>query len=898
MTVEDRIEGLIEQMTLEEKVSMCVGVDNWHTQRIERLGIPALRMTDGPHGARTVSDDDPALTYPATCFPTGSALAATWNTELMERVGAALAAETRERGSHILLGPAVNIHRHPLNGRNFEYYSEDPHLAGRMAIAWINGLQRHNIGASLKHFACNNSEFERFTISAQVDERALHEIYYPAFKAAVREAQPWTVMSSYNRINGVSSAHNKPMLKDMLKDEWGFSGFVVSDWGGVYDRVAAANAGCDVEMPFKGAFQQKEILAAVRSGAVSLATIDDKVRRVLRILFRAGLFDTKEPRRAATVATPASSPHRALAREAACEAMALLKNTRNLLPFDVKTLKSVAVIGPAAATAYIQGGGSAYVTAFHAVTPLDAITRRCGDTVKVSYEFGCSVDGSYPPLTLDFSAEYFDNPALSGAPVATRAEKMITLSKATLPASSGSGLPVPALAEKDFSVRWKTTFVPRHDGVHRFSLSSHGASRLTLGGKTIIDNWTPNYPPAFTPPMPPVTMKTCAVTLKAGEKTTLTVEFSRADEANYSIHVGCAGPAQDPIGRAVALAEASDVAIVCIALPACYESEGYDRPDMELTGDQALLIKRVAAANRRTVVVVMTGSPITMSGWIGRTPAVLQAWYGGQETGDAVAAILFGDVSPSGRLPMTMPRRLQDMPAYTNYPGENAEVRYGEGIFVGYRYFDKTGVQPLFPFGHGLSYTQFAYGRLRLSARRIASGQTITASVAVTNTGVRAGKEVVQLYVGDPVCTHVRPPRELKAFQKVELAAGETKTVTFTLAEHDLAFYDPLRKAWVAEPGTFTLMAGSSSRAIRARARFTFTGESASPSLSGRSRLADILAHPQGRAIMRKHLGDLRRHQRLHWIASYTLDQVTRLAPEAISPQMAQAIATELAAIR
>ena len=434
MTTDERIEALIKQMTLEEKAAMCSGSDRWHTCPIPRLGIPALRMTDGPYGVRTTTDDVPPVTLPATCFPTSSALAATWDTELAQRIGVALADETKAKGNQILLGPAVNIHRTPLGGRNFEYLSEDPYLAGQMAVAYINGLQSQGVGASLKHFACNNSEYERMTISSEVDERALHEIYYPAFRAAVTEAQPWTVMSSYNRINGVSSAHNKALLRDMLKDEWGFTGFVVSDWGGVYDRVAGANGGCDVEMPDKGEIQAREMLAAVRSGQVSESLVDDKVRRVLRILFRAGLFDGKQ----AVATQDTNTPERqALAREAACEAMVLLKNKGNLLPLDVASLKSIAVIGPAAEFAVIQGGGSAHVNPYYAVSALDGLQKRCGDNIKFSYERGCSLDGSYPPLALDFTAEYFANPTLSGPPLATRPEISIGFEKSLLPAGAG-----------------------------------------------------------------------------------------------------------------------------------------------------------------------------------------------------------------------------------------------------------------------------------------------------------------------------------------------------------------------------------------------------------------------------------------------------------------------------
>ncbi len=883
MTHEERIEALIKAMTLEEKALMCSGADRWRTRRYDRLGIPALKMTDGPHGARTETDDPQPITMPATCFPTGSALAATWNTELMERVGVALGDETKAKGCNILLGPAVNIHRTPLGGRNFEYYSEDPHLAARMGVAWIKGLQSQGVGASLKHFACNNSEFERLTISSEVDERALHEIYYPAFRAAVIEAQPWTLMSSYNRINGVSSAHNKPMLTDLLKDDWGFTGFVVSDWGGVYDRVAAANAGCDVEMPNKGDLQYNELLAAVKQGLVAEKVIDDKVRRVLRIVARAGLFDGPGETVKGSTDTPA---RRRLAREAACEAMTLLKNDGNLLPLAEQSLTTVAVIGPMAAAPIIQGGGSAHVNPYYAVSVLDGIKERCHGKLKVAYEAGCSLDGALPALDITCTAEYFDNPSLKGEPVARRSEQTISLDNTTLP--------VPALADKDFSVRWTGTLNATETGAYRFSLSSVGISRLLVDGKTVVNRWAPDFPAAFASPM---LLSVRSAKLSAGSHR-ITIEYSRDDESGMGISAGCASPSFDPIGRAVALAASSDVAIVCAGLPDRFESEGYDRPDMELTGDQVALIKRVAAANKRTVVVLTCGSPVTMTRWIGQVPAVLETWYAGQETGNALAAILFGDVNPSGKLPTTFPKRLTDTPSFINYPGAGDKVLYGEGIFVGYRYYDQVNLAPLFPFGHGLSYTTFAYGPLSVTPRRMGSDDTVTVSLAVANSGQRAGKEVVQLYVRDVECSIVRPPKELKAFKKVALKPGESTTVTFQLTVQDLSFYDPTKKAWTAEPGAFQALVGSSSRDIRSKATFTFKGLPQKPLLDADSRLSDILSDQRGRATLRKHLGDLRLNGRLRRVSGYTLSQLGRLSPESYPSGMLGKIEADLAKIK
>ncbi len=885
---ETEIESLIEQMTLEEKVSLCSGADHWHTRPVTRLGIPAIRMTDGPHGCRTEKDGAPGReTIPATVFPTASALAATWNVELTQRVGQALAEESKARKNHVLLGPAINIQRTPLGGRNFEYMSEDPYLTARLAVAYINGLQSKGVACSVKHFACNNQEFERMTISAEVDERALHEIYWPAFRAAVVEAKAWTVMSSYNRINGVSSAHNKRMLTDVLKGEWSFDGFVVSDWGGVYDRVAAGNAGLDVEMPNRGDEQMNELLAAVKSGKVSESAIDDKVRRVLRIAFRTGAFAGAQPE---FPLIPAESQK--VAAEAAREAMVLLKNKGNVLPLNEAEIKTIALIGPAASIPLIEGGGSSRVNPWMAVTALDGLKARCRAKIKLTYEPGCSIDGALPALatsqvtaagrqTHGWLAEYFDNAKLAGKPVAARVERTIALDEKELPAG---------LAGADFSVRWSARLTSPTDGACAFTLRGSGRSRLLLDDKVVVSRWQPSVRAPFSPAL---SISTGHSTLTAGSAHAIKVEFSRNDRAKFGIQVGCQMPGDDAMEQAVKLAAASDVAIVVAGLPDQYEAEAVDRPDMELTGDQVRLIKRVAAANKRTVVVMLNGSPINMSPWIAQASAVLEAWYAGQDSGNAIAAILFGDANPSGKLPTTFPKRLEDNPSFINYPGENNKVFYGEGIFVGYRYFDKIGLAPLFPFGHGLSYTTFTYGKL-VAPRRVKAGESFEVKLNVTNSGKREGKEVVQLYVHDVKSRLVRPPIELKGFHKVEMKPGETKTVSFTLTPADLAFYDPDCKAWVTEPGAFEILVGSSSRDIRAKATVTVTSESSAPPFTGDSRLGELLRYRQGREVLQKHLGDLKLIPWIEWVADYTLNQLASFQPGPFSKETVQKIESDL----
>ena len=798
--MDEQINALIGQMTLEEKIALLSGADMWHTVPIERLGIPALKMTDGPMGARGEDAPDGPT---SACFPCGTALGATWNPELVERVAGALAEEVKSKGAHFLLAPTVNIHRSPLAGRNFECYSEDPYLTARMAIAYIRGLQNEGVGACIKHFVCNDSEFERHSMSSEVGERALREIYMRPFEIAIREAKPWAVMSSYNRINGIYACENDYTLKEILKGEWGFDGLVTSDWFGTYDPNVV-KGGLDLEMPGPARWMGQAALEAARKGEVSQAEIDDKVRRLLRTLFRAGVFEHPEPRVERAVDKP---EHRRLAREAAAKAIVLLKNEKGILPLDERRLRTIAVIGENAKWASIMGGGSVRVWPHYVVSPLAAIQQRAGAS-EVRYAIGCSIRKNTPLFDTDWlsgqlTLQYFANDELKGEAVHTE----MTLK----PDLVWAGAKTPYVDLSNFSVRLSGSFAVPASGKYVLNLSSVGMSRLFVGDRELINLWG-------APVHGEERNQSAEIELRAGESYLLRIEYASEPGPHWrELRLGCR-PAlpDDPIAEAVELAARSDIAIVFAGLTTEWESEGFDRADMELPGDQVELIERVSRANPNTIVVLNAGSPTTMK-WLNDVPAVLQAWYLGQETGNAISDVLFGDVNPSGRLPTTFPGRLQDNPAFLNYPGENGKVHYGEGLYVGYRYYDKKEIAPLFPFGFGLSYTTFAYRNLTVDM-----GDVIRAVVVVENAGSRAGTETVQLYVHDVKSRLARPDKELKAFAQVALEPGESKSVILTLDEEAFSYYDDASGRWVTEAGEFELLVGSSARDIRLCGRLEY----------------------------------------------------------------------------
>ncbi len=815
---ESRIEKLLNDMTLEEKVSLLAGANFWETVPIPRLNIPSIKVSDGPNGARGSGSIVGSKTS-AACFPVGVALASSWDTDLIAQVGAALGQEAKTKGAQMLLAPTVNIHRSPLNGRNFECYSEDPYLTARMAVGYITGLQSENVGATVKHFVCNDSEFQRNTISTDLDERTLREIYLPPFQAAVQEAKTWGVMSSYNKINGVHADGNALLLNDILKTEWGYDGIVMSDWTGTNSTVDAANNGLDLEMPGPTRWRGEKLLEAIKSGEVRVSAIDEAARRMLRVIQRVGAFEHPH---AATEQAIDRPEHRALIRRAAAESTVLLKNANNILPLEKTGLKSIAVIGPNAKTAQIMGGGSAQVSAHYIVTPFDGLQNVVGDGVKLSYEIGCTNHKLLPRLEprlvkpdggdQGFKLEYWNNLDLSGAPVYVEivggSEQMIV------------GDAAPGVDLNAFSTRMTTTFAPEESGTHQFSLICVGKARFFVDDVELIDNWTAQTKGesyfGFG------TIETIAgIEMKAGQTYRLRLEYNNQAVPLFAVfRLGYLPPvATDAIERAARLAAQSDIALVFVGTNGDWESEGHDRDDLELPGQQTALIERVAAANPNTVVVLQTGSPIVMP-WLGKVAGVIQAWFPGQECGNAMADVLFGAVNPSGKLTQTYPLRLQDNPAFINYPGENGHVRYGEGIFVGYRYYDKKEVAPLFPFGFGLSYSSFGYKNLHLNTDVLEPNQRLNVSVDVTNTGKHSGQEIVQLYVRDVECSVSRPLKELKGFAKVALEPGETKTVTIDLEREALAYWDDVQHAWVAEAGEFEVLIGSSSQEIHERATF------------------------------------------------------------------------------
>ena len=893
----NRIETLLEQLTLEEKCTLLAGADLWRTPPIERLGIPALKMSDGPNGARGGQMFGGVT---AACFPCGAALASTWNTELVERVGVALAEETKTKSAHVLLGPTVNIHRSPLGGRNFECYSEDPFLTARLAVAYIRGLQSQGIGASLKHYACNDAEFERMTLSTEIAERPLREIYLYPFMVAMQEAEPWTVMASYNKVNGVYASEHPYLLTDILKQEWGFEGLVVSDWTAVKSTVPAANAGLDLEMPGPPRFFQVEALvAAVNAGQVPEAVIDDKVRRILGVMEKCGVFESPEEQPERAVDRP---EHRQMIREAAAEALVVLQND-GILPLNDQTLSSIAVIGPNAATARIMGGGSARVNYHYAVAPLEGIRARCGDAIRVTHKVGCTNYKDTPILNPAWltptegaaghglTVQFFNSLDFSGAPVLTKVYAELNF--------FWFGQIAPEIDPHTYSARLSGTLAVPDDGAYTFSLTSAGLSRIYLDGREIVDNWTQQTPGQGFFGMGTEEIQV-EIPLVAGQPYAITVEYSRQNAPIVAgLRVGCMPPVVgDPMQRAVDAAAAADVALLFMGLSDEWDSEGFDRPDMELPGDQVALIEHVAAVIPRPVVVLTSGGPLNMLPWLDKVAAVVQAWYPGQELGNAVTDVLFGDVTASGKLPTTFPKRLEDNPAYLNFPGENGKVTYGEGIFVGYRYYDKKRIEPLFPFGHGLSYTTFAYSNLRLSAAEIGLEDSLEVAVDVTNTGARPGKEIVQLYVRDVAARLMRPEQELKGFAKVSLAPGETRTVTFTLNKDALSYYDPDIPGWAAEAGTFEVRVGASSRDIRATATFELVAPPAveAPPLRLDTRLhvglplRELLADADGKAVLEQHLGALLQAPQAAMAMDFSLLQIAQFVGDMLTPQVLRAV--------
>ncbi len=805
---ETQLDALIARLTLEEKASLTAGTDLWHTPGVERLGIAPLKVTDGPNGARGGRWG----ATPSLCFPCGTALGATWDPDLVREVGECLAGEARDKRAQMLLAPTVNLHRHPYAGRNFECYSEDPYLSARMTVSYITGVQRGGVSACVKHFVANDQEFERMTISADVDERVLRELYLVPFEAAVNEAGTWALMTAYNRLNGTYCSEQPWSVDRLLKTEWGFDGVVVSDWFGTHSTAPAANAGLDLEMPGPAQWLGEKLVAAIEAGEVDEATLDDKVRRLLRLRARVGLAlggaATRAPDEEEELGID-DPARRAVARRAAAGAFVLLRN-EGLLPLNPKRVKTLAVIGPNADIAMVQGGGSASVTPHASVSPLAGLRAQAPDGMTIRFERGASISKRTPALSTrhldgDLTISYYEGRERAGDVVFeehVRSGYFVWLGRFS------------RSVPDDFSARITGTFVASEPGPWTFSLVQAGRARLLLDGEVVVDNWSPTeHSDAFFGFGSAEALAT--VDLAEGERRELTVEFVPAGPGMGGLSIGCRAPEPaDLEDRAVALARDADAVVLVVGTDSEWESEGHDRESLHLPGSQEQLIDRVLAANSRTVVVVNAASPVSMD-WAERAAAVMQIWFPGEECGNALADVLVGAVSPSGRLPTTIPYGLQDTPTYKFYPGENGKVVYDEGLLMGYRGYDANDTDPRYPFGYGLTYSTFDYGAPQVNNATFHDGDRVEITVPVTNTGGRAAAEVVQCYVHDVDASVERPPQELKAFAKVLIEPGQTAAVPLVLDRRSFAFWDGEARGWVVEPGTFEARIGSSSRDIK-----------------------------------------------------------------------------------
>ncbi|MFS0868681.1 beta-glucosidase [Paenibacillus xylanilyticus] len=698
---------LLAEMTLIEKASICAGLNMWMTKGIERLNIPPVHMYDGTNGIRkTNSDEEMGITtenVPATCYPTGSAIGSSWNTELLHEVGVALGRESKAMDVELLLGPGVNMKRTPLGGRNFEYYSEDPCLTGELGAAFINGIQSEGVGASLKHFAGNNQEFEKMVTSSEIDERTLREIYLSAFERIIKKSDPWTVMCSYNLLNGTYTSENEHLLNDILREEWGYEGVVLSDWTAVNDRIRGLKAGLDLEMPGPANYNTKAIVEAVQNGTLSEEQLNRSVARILKLVERV------TGKQSTATESYEDQNYHALARKAAAESIVLLKNENAILPLQQESISSIAVIGRFAKKPRIQGAGSAKVTPTRVDIPWDEIKGLAGASVKMSYAEG------YP---------------------------------------------------EDDSIQ------------------------------------------------------------------------------------------EDLIEESVSLAMNSDVAVLFVGQPEYAESEMHDLKSIDLPEHQVKLIQAVAAVQPKCIVVTSSGSALVMRPWVQHVPGVIHSWLSGQGMGRAIAEVLFGQENPSGKLSETFPVKLSDNPSHMRIRGENGKLYYREGLFVGYRYYDRKELAPQFPFGHGLSYTSFSYTDLEVAQ----GDEGVTVSFQLKNTGKRKGKEVVQLYVHDEECSWTRPEKELKAFAKIELEPGEQRKIVFELEERDFSYYNTKYSRWVAESGFFQIALGSSSRDIRITERLYCNFGKEEITFHKFSLLSEWLSDSAAKTILEQCLDEMNKH--------------------------------------
>lgn len=797
-------EKIISDLSLIEKITLLSGFNSWYTNKIDNKKIPTIKMSDGPNGVRGDSTSGKS----SACFPCAISIGSTWDEVLINELGVALGEEARVKDVDVLLGPTINIHRHPLGGRHFESFSEDPFLTGRIAIKYVQGVQSQDVAACLKHFIGNDTEYERHLVSSNIDEKTLREIYLLPFEMGVKEGNAQVVMSAYNKLNNIYCSSHKELLIDILKNEWGFDGYVVSDWGAALETVENANGGLDLEMPGPGNVWGDHLFKKVNEGEVEESLLNDKVRRILNIAEFSKRFENPSLR---LEEESNKESHRKLLRKAATDGMVLLKNN-NLLPLK-QNINKLAIIGPNAKEAQIIGGGSASLKPYYQIHPLKAFKERLGANIQITYGKGCNTYKFLPALNEElmsktisgengFLVEYFEGSNLD--------ENLLT--KEYLVGNKFwvfEGFAKEAIAKlerPDILVRFSCEYSPDTSGAHEFEIFGIGKCRLSINGNEIIDNWTDTSPGeaffAFSSKS-----KKCSTYFVKGE--TYYIEAIYKFEGNFpAIYIGCKPPERASLfEEALILASEADQVVLIVGTNSDWETEGNDRAEFSLPANQDALIEAILEVNPNTTVVLNTGSPVEMP-WIDQANAVIQTWFAGQEFGNALVDILTGDVNPSGKLPTTFPKNIEDTPAYAFYPGKDLQMNYEEKLLVGYKWYEAKNIQPLFPFGHGLSYTNFEYKDLKVKIR---DNHEVSCKFYIKNTGSYVGAETAQCYVGFLQKEEGDPIKTLQGFKKTNMSPDEVAEVEIVLNSRSFSCWNIEKEDWEIRPGSYQIMIGSSS---------------------------------------------------------------------------------------
>ena len=797
------IDQIIKTLTLDEKVSLLSGFNSWYTNKIEKKNIPSIKMSDGPNGVRGDSNSGKS----SACFPCAISIGSTWDLSLIKDIGVALGEEAQAKDVDVLLGPTINIHRHPLGGRHFESFSEDPFLTGKIATNYVQGVQSKNVAACLKHFVGNDTEYERHSISSNIDAQTLREIYLLPFEMGIKEGNAKVVMSAYNKLNNIFCSSHQDLLIKILKKEWGFDGYVVSDWGAALETIENANGGLDLEMPGPSNVWGKALIDAVEASEVSEKLIDDKVKRILTVAEFSNRFQKPQIKAEQAIDQP---KHRLLLRKAAADGMVLLKNEGSL-PLK-KNIKKLAVIGPNALEAQIIGGGSASLRPHYQIHPLEAVQERLGHETEILYSKGCHTHKYLPKINEElmeekdgFLVEYFDGNQFDKNLIL---EERLTGSKFWV--FEGFAKDVISKEERpDISVRFSCTYKPDISGLHEFEIFGIGKCRLLIDGNELIDNWTSIDPGEAFFTFGSASKKG-VTNLQKGEAYKIEVQY-KFEGSFPAVYIGCQAPDEvDIFQEALETASHADDVILIVGTNSDWETEGNDRADFNLPANQNKLIEAILEANQNTVVVINTGSPIHMP-WEKKAKAIIQTWFAGQEFGNALVDILSGEVNPSGKLPTTFPVKIEDTPAYKNYPGKDLQMNYEEKLLVGHRWYEANSMKPLFCFGHGLSFTSFNYQNLEVTT---GSDFVVTCKFEIQNTGDISGLEIAQCYVGFASPLPGEPYKTLQGFVKEEIGANELKKVEVKLGPRNFSFWSVETNTWQIREGSYQILIGSSSENI------------------------------------------------------------------------------------